>query len=433
MRGLRIVRLARCGQRELEHLLTRSELMVDSVLPQVVKIVSEVLKEGDGALLKYTRRFDGVKLAPGTLRVGEGEFRLAFRQVDSKTRESIERAANAIRRFHVKQMPRQWMIRLAPGVRAGQLVRPLDSVGVYVPGGLARYPSSLLMAAIPAKVAGVGQVMVCTPPEKDGTVNAAVLVAARIAGADAVFKAGGAQAIAAMAYGTESIPKVDKIVGPGNLYVMAAKQVVSSVVDVDFAAGPSEILIIADGSADANLVAVDMLSQAEHGPDAAAVLVTTSEKLALRVRELIFEMVKGSQRRDVVLRSLTKYGRIVVAENMEEAVEFANAYAPEHLELMVKNPSRILNKIRNAGGIFLGSFSPVAAGDLAVGPNHILPTGGMAKRRSGLSVLDFVRLPTVQELSRDGLRRLAPVVERLAEVERLPGHARSIRERLKEV
>ncbi len=433
MERLEIVRLADCGQGELELLLARSELKVDSVLPRVVKIVSEVVKSGDRAILKYTRRFDGVRLRPGGIRVSDKEFSLAFKRVDSATRKSIVRAASAIKKFHMKQMPREWMAQLAPGIRAGQLVRPLDSVGVYVPGGLARYPSSLLMAAVPAKVAGVRRVIVCTPPRKDGRVDAAVLVAAKVAGVDAVFKAGGAQAIAAMAYGTESVPRMDKVVGPGNLYVVAAKQVVSHVVDTDFAAGPSEILIIADGSADARLAAVDMLAQAEHGPDAAAVLVTTSEKLASRVRELIFEMAKGSQRRDVVVESLAKYGRILVAGNMKVALEFANAYAPEHLELMVEKPSRVLNKVRNTGGIFLGSFSPVAAGDLAVGPNHILPTGGAAKRRSGLSILDFVRLPTVQELSRGGLRRVAHVVERLAEVEGLPDHARSIRERLKEV
>lgn len=429
---LKIVRLAECARLERKHLLRRSELDVETVLPRVMKIVSDVRGERDSAVLRYTRQFDGVKLTAGQLLIGEGEIRLAYARLGAASIRAIKSAARAIKKFHFKQLPRESITSLAPGVKAGQLVRPLASVGVYVPGGLAGYPSSLLMAVIPARVAGVERVVVCTPPKRDGKVDPAVLVAADVAGVDAVFRVGGAQAIAAMAYGTETIPRVDKIVGPGNIYVVAAKQVVAPDVDVDFAAGPSEVLVLADDSANPDFVAADLLAQAEHDPDAAAVLVTTSEKLALNVRELLREMLQKSPRRRIALRALEKYGRAVVARDFDEAIEFTNAYAPEHLELMVKRPNRVLNKIKNAGAIFLGSYSPVAAGDFAVGPNHILPTGGAARRCSGLSVLDFIRLPTVQKLTKRGLKRVAAVAERLAEIEGLPGHARSIEERLKE-
>jgi histidinol dehydrogenase len=431
LKPFKTVKLSECSQKEREALLKRSELDVDSVLPKVVEIISDVRKGGDKALLMYTERFDGAKLSVDELMVSDREFLLAFGKLDVATMKAIERAAEAIKKFHLKQLPREWVAQLAPGVRAGQLVRPLECVGVYVPGGLARYPSSLLMAAIPAKVAGVGSVIVCTPPGKDGKVDAAVLVAAKVAGVDAVFKVGGAQAIAAMAYGTGTVPKVDKIVGPGNVYVAAAKQVVAPRVDIEFVAGPSEVLIIADESAEPRFIAADLVSQAEHDASAAAVLVTTSEELAFKVQELVEEMVKENPRRQITLRALEKYGRIVVVRDLGEAVEFANAYAPEHLELMVKRARGLLKRVKNAGSIFVGPYSPVAAGDLAVGPNHILPTGGAANRRSGLSVLDFVKLPTIQELSKQGLKRVAKVVEQLAEVEGLPAHARSVKERFR--
>jgi len=433
MKPVKIVNLARCSEKQRESLLARSELEIDSVFPQVQKIVANVCRGGDRALLDYTQRFDGVRLKSGQLRVSDVEFRRAYQSVDAATVKAIRAAAEAIRKFHAMQMPRSWVKQIAPGVKAGQIVRPIKSVGVYVPGGLARYPSSLLMAAVPAKVAGVKKIVVCTPPGKDGRIDASVLAAAKVAGVDAVFKVGGAQAIAAMAFGTETVPKVEKIVGPGNLYVLTAKQIVSSIVRIDFAAGPSEVLIVADESADAHFVASDLISQAEHDPNAAAVLVTTSKELATEVQKLLIEMVRQAPRREIVSRALIKYGRIVLTRDLDEAVKFANDYAPEHLELMVKPQHSLLKKVENAGSIFLGNFSPVAAGDLAVGPSHILPTGGAAKQSSGLSVLDFIKLPTVQELSREGLGRLVPVVVRLAELESLPGHARSVRERLKEV
>ena len=430
MKGLiRIVNLQKCSPEQREQLLKRSELDVASVMPSVRSIVADVRKRGDEALIDYNKRFDGVKLSREQIRVSNREIRAAYAKVDVKTVQAIKRAAGTIKKFHQKQLPSEWMVELQPGVKAGQLVRPLKRVGVYVPGGLARYPSSLLMAAVPARVAGVEQVIVCTPPRKDGRIDPAILVAADVSGVDALFKVGGAQAIAAMAYGTQTVPKVDKIVGPGNVYVVAAKHVVSADVDIDFAAGPSEVLILADSSADSAYVVADLLAQAEHDPAAAAVLVTTSEGLALEVRGLIQDMLRDNPRKGIVRKSLGRYGRLVVARDLTEAIGFMNDYAPEHLQLMIKRPERVINRVKNAGAIFIGPYAPVAAGDLAVGPSHILPTGGVARRRSGLSALDFVRLPSVQALTKQGLNRIAWIVEKLAEVEGLPGHARSIRER----
>jgi len=429
--SIEIVRLRKCSPEQRERLLRRSELDIASVMPSVREIVAEVRKRGDDALLEYTERFDGVKLSRGQIRVPNREIRAAYGQVDAGAVRAIKRAAKAIEKFHRKQMPREWTVELQPGIRAGQIVRPLARVGIYVPGGLARYPSSLLMAAIPAQVAGVEEVIVCTPPRSDGKVDLATLVAADLAGIDAVFRVGGAQAIAAMAYGTKTVPKVDKVVGPGNVYVVAAKYVVSSDIDIDFAAGPSEVLILADRSADPVYVAADLLAQAEHDPAAAAVLVTTSEELASAARGLIRNMLRDNPRRDIMAKSLGRYGRIVVARDLAEAIKFTNDYAPEHLQLMVEQPRRLLKQVKNAGAVFIGPYSPVAAGDLAVGPSHILPTGGAARRRSGLSVLDFVRSPSIQMLTERGLERIAEVAEKLAEIEGLPGHAQSIRERFK--
>ena len=428
---LKITRLWECSPSQRERLCLRSELDMASVLPRVQKIVSDVYRRGDSALIEYTQRFDGARLSRKKLRVSKPEIRAAYERVDPKVIGAVRRAAKNIERFHRMEMPREWMVELQPGVKAGQLVRPLESVGVYAPGGRARYPSSALMAIIPARVAGVKRVMVCTPPRRDGEVDPATLVAADVAGADAVFKVGGPQAIAAMAYGTESIPSVDKIVGAGNIYVVAAKLLVSADVSIDFAAGPSEVLIIADASANARWVASELVAQAEHDPNAAVVLVTTSEKLAFGVREQVRRMLRKTPRAKTVSKSLRKYGRVILTKNLLEAVEFANVYGPEHLQLLVERPKGLIKLVTNAGALFVGPWTPVAAGDYAVGPSHILPTGGAASRRAGLSVFDFVRLLSVQKLSERGLRSIAPIVERLAEVEGLPEHARSVRERLK--
>ena len=429
--SLKITRLWECSSGRRERLLSRSELGVAAVLPRVQKILADVYKRGDSALIKYTERFDGVRLSRKQLRVPKGEIRAAYGRVESKVVGAIRSAAKNIERFHRKQLPREWMVELKPGVKAGQLVRPLASVGAYVPGGLARYPSSVLMAVVPARVAGVEQVMMCTPPQRDSGVDPATLVAANEAGVNAVFRVGGAQAIAAMAYGTQTIPRVDKIVGPGNVYVVAAKLLVSANVGIDFAAGPSEVLIIADDSADPGWVATEMVAQTEHDPNAAAVLVTTSDGAASKVRRQIQAMMGETPRAKIVRESLRRYGRIILTRNLGEAVEFANEYAPEHLLLLVERPKRLLKLIANAGAVFIGPWTPVAAGDFAVGPSHILPTGGVARWRGGLSVLDFLKLPSIQELTERGLSNIADIVEKLAEVEGLPAHARSVRERLR--
>jgi histidinol dehydrogenase len=429
MSALKMIKLSDCSQKQREKLTKRSELDVASVTLRVYKITSDVREMGDEALLDYTEKLDGVKLSMEQLRVSKEEIKAAYDDVGADVVDTIKQAAKAIKKFHEQQMPSEWLKEIQPGIKAGQLVRPLARVGAYVPGGLARYPSSAIMSVVPAKVAGVKEIVVCTPPRRDGKVDPVTLVAADVAGADVVFKVGGAQAIAAMAYGTETIPKVDKVVGPGNIYVVAAKQIVSPDVGVDFAAGPSEVLIVADDSADAECVAADLLAQAEHDPSAAAVLVTTSEKLAEEVCKSVEEQLEDSPRKDIVLQSLEKYGWVIVARTLAEAIKFANEYAPEHLQLMVERPEQALKLVGNAGAIFLGQYSPVAAGDFAVGPNHILPTGGVARWRSGLSVLDFLRLPTVQSLTESGFKRIAGVVEKMAEVEGLPGHAQSIRKR----
>lgn len=428
---LKIVRLSDCSPEERQQLLKRSELDVASIMPTVRKIVEDVKKRGDEALLEYSSRLDRVKLSRKQLQVSKKEIREAYKKIDPEIVDAIKKAAKAIEKFHLGQLPNERMMKLQSGIKAGQLVRPLEKVGAYVPGGLARYPSSLLMAVVPARVAGVKNIIVCSPPKIDGEIDPMTLVAADVAGVDEVFRVGGAQAIAAMAYGTATIPRVDKIVGPGNIYVTAAKHVTSADVEIDFAAGPSEVLILADSSAAPDYIAVDLLAQAEHDPAAAAVLVTTSEKLAREVSELVQTMLKGSPRREIMLKSLNKYGRAVVANDLNEAIEFVNDYAPEHLQIMVERPNQVLRLVKNAGAIFVGAYAPVAAGDLAVGPNHILPTGGAARRRSGLSVLDFVKLPTVQVLTKQGLKRVASVAEMLAEAEGLPGHAQSIRRRFR--
>jgi histidinol dehydrogenase len=428
---LKIVRLWECSREERERLLKRSELDVASVVPQVRQIVEDVRERGDEAVIRYTELFDGVRLDPSRLRVSDEEIREAYEQVDADVVEAMKSAAKAIEKFHLKQLPREWLTQLRTGIRAGQLVRPLASVGIYAPGGLARYPSSVLMAAVPARVAGVGRVIMCTPPRRDGGVDQTMLVAADLSGVEAVFRIGGAQAIAAMAYGTQTVPKVDKVVGPGNVYVVAAKQAVASEVEIDFAAGPSEVLILADSSADADFVAADLLAQAEHDPAAAAVLVTTSESLASEVRELLERALKEAPRREIAEKSLERYGLAILVRNFDEAIEFVNAYAPEHLQLIIERPGRALNRIHNAGAIFVGPYSPVAAGDFAIGPSHILPTGGAARKRSGLSVMDFIKMPSVQVVTKKGLELIAGIVERFAEIEGLPNHARSIQVRLR--
>ncbi|KXB06278.1 histidinol dehydrogenase [candidate division MSBL1 archaeon SCGC-AAA382F02] len=424
------MRLWKHPERRRKTLLKRSEGDVAEVLPKVEKIVSEVRRRGDIALLEFTKKFDGVELTREQLQVSEQEISQAYEGLPEEDIEAIKKAANSIEKYHKNQIPKDWMKKIKSGVKAGQVVRPLEFVGIYTPGGTAQYPSSVLMAAVPAKVAGIDKTIMCTPSDSEGKISSATLVAADVAEVDEIYKAGGAQAIAAMAYGSRTIPSVDKIVGPGNVYVAAAKKIVSADVDIDFMAGPSEVLILADSSADSRLVALDLVAQAEHDSSAAAVLVTTSEKLAENVLKESKSILEEIPRRRTAAKALQEYGHLVVVRSPKRAFEFVNDYAPEHLQLMVRDPEKKLDNIKNAGAIFLGPYSTVPAGDFAVGPSHILPTGGDARIYDGLSVSDFVRLPSVQKLTKKGLEGLSETIERLAEMEGLTAHARSVRKRI---
>ncbi len=413
---------------ERRELLKRSQIDASGVLDTVSKIVGDVREKGDLALHYYTEKFDGVKL--NRLKVGEEDIKNSFSRVDEKVVEALKKAAENIEKFHKAQIPPEWLCNVDEGVVAGQIIRPLESVGCYIPGGRAVYPSTILMTVIPAKIAGVSRVICCTPPLRNGKIKDVVLAAASIAGADEIYAVGGAQAIAAMAYGTETISAVDKIVGPGNVFVTAAKKLVYGDVDIDFPAGPSEVLIIADDTAETDYIVLDMLAQAEHDPEAASVLVTTSERLAKSVKKGIEDDVKSAKRREIIEESLRKYGMIILVDSLDEAAEFSNLYAPEHLLIMTSNPDIVLDDINNAGSIFLGEFTPVAAGDYGSGPNHVLPTSGCARFYSGLSTESFLKKPTVQRLSRKGLENLKEMVVTLAEYEGLYAHAESFKKRL---
>lgn len=424
-------RIEELSSAELERILKRSRLAVDSVKPQVQKIIEDVRNRGDAALIDYTTRFDGVTLKPEQLFVTKKEVLAAYAPTRKEIVSALKRAAKNILRFHKRQLPAEsWSTEIEKGVTLGRVRRPIDSVGIYIPCGRAAYPSTVLMTAIPARIAGVANIVACTPPMRDGRINSLTLVATDIAGVNALYRVGGAQAIAAMAYGTESIPKVNKIIGPGNIYVTAAKMLVYGQVDIDFPAGPSEILILADETADSQTVAIDLLSQLEHDPNAAAVLVTANKLLANEVEKKLRQLI-GQVRSEVVEASFNKNGALLVANSLEDAISFVNRYAPEHLEVIASNPKSILSRIKHVGSIFLGPYSPVSAGDYATGANHVLPTGGDAQIYAGLSVDDFVKRPTFQMVSRAGLVRLSKTITTLAKAEGLPLHARAVEERLK--
>lgn len=425
---MKIIKMKNLKNEDRRKLLKRSQIDASGVLDTVNKIVGDVREEGDLALQYYTQKFDGVK--PDRLKVGEEDIKSSFSRVDLKVIEALKKAAVNIEKFHKAQIPPEWVCNMDEGIVAGQIIRPLESVGCYIPGGRAVYPSTILMTVIPAKIAGVSRVICCTPPLKDGEIKDVVLAAASIAGADEIYAVGGAQAIAAMAYGTETIPPVDKIVGPGNVFVTAAKKLVYGDVDIDFPAGPSEVLIIADDTAEPDYIVMDMLAQAEHDPEAASVLVTTSERLAENVKKGIEDSIQSAKRRKIIEESLAKYGAIILVDSLDEAAEFSNLYAPEHLLIMTQNPDKVLEDINNAGSIFLGEFTPVAAGDYGSGPNHVLPTSGCARIYSGLSTESFLKKPTVQRLSKKGLKNLKDVVVTLAEYEGLYAHAESVKKRL---
>ena len=412
----------------VEELIKRSQADINSVLTTVSDILNDVRENKDNAVKAYTAKFDKAEL--DDLKVSEEEIKKAYDELDGELIKALESASSNIEKFHKAQIPEEWEMEVIPGITAGQIIRPINSVGCYIPGGRAVYPSTILMTVITAKIAGVDRIIACSPPGPDGKIQAAILVAADLAGVDEIYKCGGAQAIAAMAYGTESIAKVEKIVGPGNIFVTAAKKLVYGDVDIEFPAGPSEVLILADESAIPEYIAYDFLSQSEHDPNASCFLVTDSERIANESNELIEKFANEAKRSEIIAESLEQHGHVILCNTMDEAIDFTNEYAPEHLIISTKDDKAVLDKIKNAGSIFLGKYSPVAAGDYGSGTNHVLPTGGGAKMYSGLSTETFIKKPTVQTLTKDGIKELSKTVLPIAEYEGFYAHADSIKVRL---
>lgn len=413
----------------LEDLLKRSPNQYPEYEKRVAAILENVKENRDQAVFALTKKFDGADITSENIVVSEEEIKEAYSLVDSSLVDIIRKAKENIRIYHEKQKQYSWFDSKPNGTMLGQKVTPLHRVGVYVPGGKAVYPSSVLMNILPAKVAGVDEIVMTTPPGKNGKINPNTLVAAKEAGVDVIYKVGGAQAIAAMAYGTESIPKVDKIVGPGNIYVALAKKAVYGHVNIDSIAGPSEILVVADETANPRYVAADLLSQAEHDELASAILVTTSEDLAKKVSEQVDIFVEELTRTEIMKKSLDNYGYILVADTMEDVIDIANEIASEHLEIMTKNPYDVMMKIKNAGAIFIGEYSSEPLGDYFAGPNHVLPTNGTAKFFSPLSVDDFIKKSSIIAYSREALEEIHLDIEHFAEAEQLTAHANSIKVR----
>lgn len=427
---MRIVTLNEGAMKNLlEEMLKRDPNNYESYTETVQSIVDQVKARGDEALFAFTKEFDKAEVSAETVRVGEKEIEEAYRQVKPELLAVMKRSLENIRSYHEKQKRNSWFDARPDGTILGQKVTPLASAGVYVPGGKAAYPSSVLMNIIPAQVTGVERIVMVTPPGKDGRVNPVTLTAAHLAGATEVYRVGGAQAVAALAFGTQSIPRVDKIVGPGNIFVALAKKAVYGHVSIDSIAGPSEILVIADGGANPRYVAADLLSQAEHDELASAILVTDSRELAQAVSAEVDGFLKVLSRRGIIEKSLENYGYILVVDSMEQAVEAANAIAPEHLEIVTANPFALMTKIRNAGAIFLGEYSSEPLGDYYAGPNHILPTNGTARFFSPLSVDDFVKKSSIIYYSREALAAAHGDIEAFAEAEGLTAHANSIKVR----
>ena len=413
----------------LEDLLQRSPNQYTQYESRVLEILEHVKNEKDQAVFDYTKQFDGADITADTITVTKEESAQAYDLVDESLVEIIRKAKENIRIYHEKQKQYSWFDSKPDGTMLGQKVTALQRVGVYVPGGKAVYPSSVLMNVIPAKVAGVEEIVMVTPPGKDGKINPNTLVAANEAGVDVVYKVGGAQAIAALAYGTDSIPKVDKIVGPGNIYVALAKKAVYGHVSIDSIAGPSEILVIADETANPRYVAADLLSQAEHDELASAILVTTSETLAKEVSKQVEVFVEELSRTEIMKKSLENYGYILVADTMEEVIDIANEIASEHLEIMTANPYDVMMRVRNAGAIFIGEYSSEPLGDYFAGPNHVLPTNGTAKFFSPLGVDDFIKKSSIIAYSKEALEAIHSDIEQFAEAEKLTAHANSIKVR----
>lgn len=430
---MRIVTLTKeTTENILENMLKRAPSQYGSYEETVKQILEDVRSRKDEALFEYTEKFDGVKLDSDSIKVSQSEVEEAYTQIDEKLLSVIRKALVNIRNYHEKQKKTSWFDTDVKGTLLGQKVTPLAVAGVYVPGGKAAYPSSVLMNVVPAKVAGVEKIVMTTPCGRDGKVNPVVLAAAKEAGVDEIYKIGGAQAIAAMAFGTQSVPKVDKIVGPGNIYVALAKKSVFGHVSIDSIAGPSEILVLADDTANPRYVAADLLSQAEHDEMASAILITTSEALAKKVSEEVESFTKELSREEIIRKSLDNFGYILVAESVDQAIETANEIASEHLEIMMANPFEVMTKVKNAGAIFIGEYSSEPLGDYFAGPNHILPTNGTAKFFSPLSVDDFIKKSSIIYYSREALEEIHQDIIDFAESEHLTAHANSIKVRFED-
>ena len=430
---MRIMKLEQEARKNLlEDLLKRSPNQYYEYEKSVSQILDKVREEGDQALFSYTMQFDHAKIDKSTIRVTDEEIEEAYRLADPSLIQVIKKALGNIRSYHEKQMQRSWFDAQPDGTILGQKVTALQRVGVYVPGGKAAYPSSVLMNIVPARVAGVEEIIMVTPPGKDGKVTPNTLVAAKEAGADVIYKVGGAQAIGALGYGTETTPKVDKIVGPGNIYVALAKKAVFGHVSIDSIAGPSEILVLADETANPRYVAADLLSQAGHDELASAILITTSSELAEKVSREVDGFLKVLSRREIIAKSLENYGYILVASDMDQAIDAVNEIASEHLEIVTENPFEVMTKVKNAGAIFLGAYSSEPLGDYFAGPNHVLPTNGTAKFFSALSVDDFIKKSSIISYSRDALKEVYRDIAQFAECEQLTAHANSVKVRFED-
>lgn len=431
--NMKIVKLTEETRKNvLDDLLKRSPNNYSQYEKTVNEIIDNVKTSGNKAVFEYTAKFDKFVLSENNIKVTRQEIEEAYQVMDEKLIQVIRKSSENVKEFHLKQLRNSWFDSKEDGTILGMKFTAIEKAGVYVPGGKAAYPSSVIMNVIPAKVAGVKEIIMTTPPNAEGKINPGTLVAADIAGVDTIYKVGGAQAIAALAFGTESIPKVDKITGPGNMFVALAKKAVYGYVSIDSIAGPSEILILADETANPKYIAADLLSQAEHDELASAILITTSEELANKVSEQVDEYVKVLSRKEIITESLNNYGYILLAENMKDAIEAANEIASEHLEILTKNPFEVMTRIRNAGAIFLGEYSSEPLGDYFAGPNHILPTNGTAKFFSPLSVDDFVKKTSIISYSQEALEKVHTEIELFAESEGLTAHANSIKVRFEE-
>ena len=416
----------------LEMIMERGKIILEEVNDVVADIIDKVMDKGDDALIECAEEFDCVKLSKDDLAVTKEEIEEAYDLVDEAYLKALRQAKKNIKKFHEAQIRDNWSIETEPGVEVGQIVRPLKRVGLYIPGGRAPYPSTVLMTALPARAAGVGEIFLVTPPNKEGNIDPTILVAANECKVNEIYKVGGAQAIAALTYGTETIKPVDKIIGPGNMYVMAAKMMVSNDVKIDLPAGPSEICIISDDYADPRFITVDIMAQAEHDPDAFCILLTTSKDIAMAVASEIEVTCEDYSRKEIIKEAVENNVFLVVVKSLGEAVRISNLIAPEHLEILVEEDKQetILDQVQNAGAIFLGNYSPVAIGDYSAGSNHVLPTGGTARNYSGLSALDFVKIIDVVNCTKEGLKNLKDSVLTLATREGLDVHAKSVLKRL---